>query len=128
MHELLHRELLQVLLIGQAPAGFVARAPQISRTAAPQRKSLFIRVSLSWKNASFASTDVRAEQPPQIKPRPQDQRERELERQVEEMLAEAPEVAGEGAVVGQAPVAELGGVDEFHVEEEQEDVEEDRDQ
>lgn len=44
------------------------------------------------------------------------------------MLAEAEEVAGEGAVVLEAPVAELGGVGELDPERDQQEVEEDGDQ
>ena len=39
------------------------------------------------------------------------------------MLAHAEEVPGERAVVGDAPGAELGGVDELHPEEQQQQVE-----
>src|SRR5579864_4323931 len=61
-------------------------------------------------------------EPRVVEAAPQQQRQRQLEGQVEEVLAEAPEVAREGAVVGEAPGAELGGVGELGEEDDQHDV------
>jgi uncharacterized membrane protein YhaH (DUF805 family) len=64
----------------------------------------------------------------QVERRPEQEGEGELERQVEQVLAEAPEVAREGTVMSQAPGSEPHGIGGLHVEEDQEDVEEDGDQ
>src|SRR5262249_47542426 len=59
---------------------------------------------------------------------PEDQGESELPRQGEEVVEEAVGVAGEGAVVREAPGTELGGIDRLDREENKEYIENDSDQ
>src|SRR5437763_7704948 len=61
----------------------------------------------------------------QVEAGPEGEREGELPGEVQEVLGEAVEVPGERSVVRETPRPELGGVEEFDVEEDQGDVEED---
>src|SRR5262245_23930843 len=64
----------------------------------------------------------------QVERRPEREGEGELEGEVEEMVGEAVGVAGEGAVVRDAPAAELGRVGDLDLQKDDQDVEEDGDQ
>ncbi len=81
-------------------------------------------ISRAWEIRRFRRQPHLRHQLPQVEAGPEQERQRELERQIEQVLAESPEVAGEGAVVSQAPGAKAGGIDELHAEEDQHDVEE----